>query len=84
MYVGDILVRLGYSVAMTEKHLENWTGGSIKNAAVLKRPPDDLKMMGKTEFYHFMYENTYRLESHPKLSLTSRLSQSDTPFYTKN
>ena len=31
-------------------------------------------MMGNTESYDFVYKKTYGLESHPELTLTSRLS----------
>ena len=41
-------------------------------------------MMEKTESYGFVYKKTYGLESHPELTLTSRLSdQAYTPFNTK-
>ena len=44
----------------------------------------NLKMMGKTESYDFVYKKTYGLESHPELTLTSRSSDlADTPFNTK-
>ena len=42
-------------------------------------------MMGKTQSYDFVYKkNIYGLEIHPEPTLTSRLSQADTPFNTKN